>query len=101
MVAGGGSVTLSICSSMTLVVQHQLWVAEQGLELPGFWYLKKNVYCETVLHEVVKNKESICVKSTKKSMDLENLGKISKNLSKIRVPQNFWTKFKTLYLQGL
>ena len=54
MVAGGGSVTLSICSSMTLVVQHQLWVAEKGLELHGFWYLKKNVYCETVLHEVEK-----------------------------------------------
>ena len=34
-------------------------------------------------------------------MDLENLGKISKNPSKIRVSQNFWTKFKTLYLQGL
>ena len=34
-------------------------------------------------------------------MDLENLGKISKNPSKIHVSQNFWTKFKTLYLQGL
>ena len=34
-------------------------------------------------------------------MDLENLGKISKNPSKIRLSQIFWTKFKTLYLQGL